>query len=148
MRGASLASRRRDARRSEPVAPTAALVVGGWVRARRDLECRPLFAIEPTRIPADTVGQIMRIHGDYAAVRWAGDTIAMSFSVVHLEPIDLTCAACGDPAEGNDRIHRDGAGRGPLVALCDPCAAAEVDPATIWARIRERRVGAGEAVAP
>src|SRR5688572_24383288 len=33
------------------------------------------------------------------------------------------CSFCGDPAEGNYSIHRDGFGVGPEVPLCDDCGA-------------------------
>lgn len=51
----------------------------------------------------------------------------------------MTCAACGEPAEGHCSIHRDGFGEGPEVELCDACGMQE-DPSceTLWARIRER----------
>jgi hypothetical protein len=34
---------------------------------------------------------------------------------------ERVCAFCGDPAEGNYAIHRDGFGIGPEVDLCDEC---------------------------
>lgn len=37
--------------------------------------------------------------------------------------LTLECAFCGESAEGNFSIHRDGFGVGPEVELCDNCAA-------------------------
>ena len=49
------------------------------------------------------------------------------------------CTYCGEPAEGNYSIHRDGFGEGPEVPLCDAHGAHELPTcAEIWARISER----------
>ncbi len=48
------------------------------------------------------------------------------------------CAYCGNPAQGNHAIHRDGFGEGPEVPLCDACGAyPEPTCEQIWARIAE-----------
>lgn len=53
---------------------------------------------------------------------------------------DLTCAACGCPAEGNHSIERDGFGTGNEVDLCDPCGDGERPTLEeIWASIARRR---------
>lgn len=47
------------------------------------------------------------------------------------------CAYCGEPAEGNHTIERDGFGRGPEVPLCDACGRDSVPTLVdIWERIR------------
>lgn len=58
-------------------------------------------------------------------------------------PADQTCAFCGEPAEGNYSIHRDGFGVGPEVPLCDACGS-EPEPTCgeIWDAIsHDREVG-------
>ncbi len=46
------------------------------------------------------------------------------------------CAACGNPAEGNHSIHRDGMDLGPEVDLCDACGSKERPTcAELWERI-------------
>lgn len=50
------------------------------------------------------------------------------------------CAACGNRAEGNFSIHRDGFGDGPEVPLCDACGCGPVPTLTeIWDAIAQRR---------
>lgn len=52
-----------------------------------------------------------------------------------VEEQDL-CANCGNPAEGNYSIHRDGFGEGPEVDLCDACGSKpEPTCAEIWENI-------------
>lgn len=50
----------------------------------------------------------------------------------------MTCAFCGQPAQGNCSIHRDGFGVGPEVDLCDACGS-ESEPtcAEIWEKIAQ-----------
>lgn len=51
-----------------------------------------------------------------------------------------TCAACGNPAQGNAAIHRDGFCVGPEVDLCDDCGMhATPSCEVLWERIAERR---------
>ena len=52
----------------------------------------------------------------------------------------LTCAACGNRAQGNYAIHRDGFGEGPEVPLCDGCGS-EPTPTCeeLWHMIAARR---------
>lgn len=53
---------------------------------------------------------------------------------------DLTCAACGCPAEGNYSIERDGLGTGNEVDLCDPCGdSPRPTLEELWAAIARRR---------
>ena len=48
------------------------------------------------------------------------------------------CAYCGEPAEGNFSIHRDGFGIGPEVELCDGCGMYPAPTCEeIWDRIAE-----------
>lgn len=48
------------------------------------------------------------------------------------------CAYCGEPAEGNHSIHRDGVDCGPEVPLCDGCGADELPTCEeIWAAISQ-----------
>ena len=48
----------------------------------------------------------------------------------------MTCAYCGNPAEGNYSIHRDHIGSGPEVPLCDACGGGPYPTVTqIWAKI-------------
>jgi hypothetical protein len=48
------------------------------------------------------------------------------------------CAFCGQPAEGNFSIHRDGFSEGPEVALCDKCGGyPEPSLPEIWDRISQ-----------
>ena len=62
---------------------------------------------------------------------------------IHKEPDSEICAYCGDVAEGNYAIHRDGFGIGPEVPLCDGCGSEETPTCEqIWHRIRRRMVGA------
>lgn len=52
----------------------------------------------------------------------------------------MRCAACGDHAQGNASIHRDGFGEGPEVELCDACGMAELPTCEeLWKQIAERR---------
>jgi hypothetical protein len=48
------------------------------------------------------------------------------------------CAYCGELAEGNFSIHRDGFSEGPEVQLCDRCGG-HTDPSLpeIWSRISQ-----------
>lgn len=50
------------------------------------------------------------------------------------------CAACGQRAQGNFSLHRDGFAIGPEVALCDGCGSG-VSPSLqeIWWNIAQRR---------
>lgn len=51
-----------------------------------------------------------------------------------------TCAACGEPAEGNYSIHQDGMDQGPEVPLCDACGSDRTPTAEqLWAMIKARR---------
>ncbi len=51
---------------------------------------------------------------------------------------DLVCAFCGEPAEGNSAIHRDGFCEGPTVDLCDACGLHETPTLEeIWGRISQ-----------
>ncbi len=51
------------------------------------------------------------------------------------------CAACGQPAEGNCSIHRDGFGEGPQVDLCDACGGQKTPTCeTLWGMIALRRL--------
>lgn len=55
-------------------------------------------------------------------------------------PAEEPCAACGQPAEGNFAIHRDGYGIGPEVPLCNGCGGGEEPTcADLWAAIAARR---------
>lgn len=58
---------------------------------------------------------------------------------------DLSCAYCGEPAEGNYSIHRDGFGQGPEVPICDAHGGSE-DPSChlIWIEIAERMDGGAQ----
>jgi len=48
------------------------------------------------------------------------------------------CRYCGEPAEGNFSIHRDGFGVGPEVPLCDACGGHEEPSAfDIWEQIAQ-----------
>lgn len=50
----------------------------------------------------------------------------------------LECAYCGEPADGEWAIHRDGFGVGPEVDLCEACAAYPSPTCEeIWARISQ-----------
>jgi len=50
------------------------------------------------------------------------------------------CAACGQVAEGNYSIHRDGFEEGPEVSLCDACGGSETPTLPeVWAQIKARR---------
>lgn len=52
----------------------------------------------------------------------------------------MTCAACGNVAEGNYAIHRDGFSDGPEVPLCDACGSEEEPTCEeLWAAIAARR---------
>jgi hypothetical protein len=53
------------------------------------------------------------------------------------------CAFCGQPAEGNYSIHRDGFGEGPEVDLCD-AHGGDLLPTCeeIWAKIAKSADGA------
>lgn len=48
------------------------------------------------------------------------------------------CAFCGQPAEGNFSIHRDGFSEGPEVELCDNCGGKQ-EPTLfeIWSQISQ-----------
>lgn len=49
-----------------------------------------------------------------------------------------TCVYCGQPAQGNYSIHRDGFGTGPEVPLCDECGGEEYPTCgEIWEVIAE-----------
>lgn len=50
----------------------------------------------------------------------------------------LECAFCGEPAEGNYSIHRDGFAVGPEVDLCDACGE-DLEPScfVIWDAIAQ-----------
>lgn len=53
-----------------------------------------------------------------------------------MEKSDQTCSYCGEPAEGNYTIHRDGLDVGPEVPLCDGCGSEPLPScAEIWAHI-------------
>jgi hypothetical protein len=55
------------------------------------------------------------------------------------EHVTEDCAYCGEPAQGNYAIHRDGFGDGPEVELCDDCAAYPHPTCDeIWALISQR----------
>lgn len=48
----------------------------------------------------------------------------------------MICVFCGQPAQGNFSIHRDGFGVGPEVDLCDACGGDETPTcAEIWDQI-------------
>lgn len=53
-----------------------------------------------------------------------------------------TCAFCGEPAEGNYTVHRDGFGEGPEVPLCD-ADGSQSEPTLdeIWDRIARKDRG-------
>jgi hypothetical protein len=54
----------------------------------------------------------------------------------------MTCAYCGQPAEDNFSIHRDGFGVGPEVSLCDTCGSGPTPTAwEIWERIAQPAQG-------
>lgn len=57
---------------------------------------------------------------------------------------DSHCAACGVaiPGEVQHRIHRDGFGLGPEVAICHWCGAFELPSCqTLWEDIKARNAG-------
>jgi len=50
----------------------------------------------------------------------------------------MICEYCGNPAEGNYSVHRDGFGEGPEVWLCDFCGGPDLASPSlqdIWAKI-------------
>lgn len=48
------------------------------------------------------------------------------------------CAYCGQPAEGNYSIHRDGFGVGPQVPLCDGHGGGDLPTCEqIWEKLRK-----------
>lgn len=52
------------------------------------------------------------------------------------EPEIRPCVYCGEKAQGNYTIHRDGMGVGPEVDLCDRCGSEETPTCEeIWARL-------------
>lgn len=57
----------------------------------------------------------------------------------------MACAACGERAEGEYSIHRDGFGVGPEVPLCNACGREETPTCDdLWRRIA-KRLAAGQA---
>jgi hypothetical protein len=49
------------------------------------------------------------------------------------------CCYCGDPAQGNFSINRDGFDRGPLLDLCDRCGSGAMPTMeTIWESLRNK----------
>ena len=54
-----------------------------------------------------------------------------------------TCSYCGEPAEGNHTIHRDGFDIGPEVPLCNRCGTMTYPTLSqIWQRISRQKAGA------
>lgn len=52
------------------------------------------------------------------------------------------CAFCGQPAEGNFSIHRDGFAEGPEVELCNKCGGGQRPTCVeIWEAISPLRPG-------
>ena len=52
----------------------------------------------------------------------------------------MRCVFCGQPAEGNYSIHRDGFGIGPEVPLCDECGCGQYPTLeVIWAHVAAQR---------
>lgn len=50
------------------------------------------------------------------------------------------CVYCGNQAQGNHAIHRDGFGEGPEAPLCDDCGAYLYPTCEqIWEKISEHR---------
>ncbi len=53
--------------------------------------------------------------------------------------INERCAMCGENAEGNYAIHRDGFGEGPEVPLCDECGSFSTPTCEeIWEKLLNR----------
>ena len=52
-----------------------------------------------------------------------------------------TCALCGNPAEGEYAIHRDGMGVGPQVRLCNACGSQPTPTCEdIWEALHGKRL--------
>lgn len=153
----SLASRRRDARRAADTPIPFKLA-----------ETRPSahVAIEAPRSSAD----VCRANGWRPGDRLTNGTTTVTLTAVGEQSILVRhgnngecaywsllsydewrklheCAACGADCDGLTVIHRDGAGHGPLVPICEACTKRhdEGDPAATWAAIKAR-LAAGEAV--
>jgi hypothetical protein len=60
-----------------------------------------------------------------------------------LQPEGPVCAACGAAWEGKYHMHRDGFNEGPMVPICNACAAPPPDGPTVdelWDMILDRLV--------
>jgi hypothetical protein len=69
--------------------------------------------------------------------RWPSNLELVPKFVIAIGP----CAACGQPAQGNFAIHRDGMDEGPEVPLCDDCGSEPYPTCEqLWERIRIRRL--------
>lgn len=56
------------------------------------------------------------------------------------KPLQLVCAACARPAQGEFAIHRDGFGEGPEVPLCNDCGGPGSPTCEeLWERIAKLR---------
>ncbi len=145
MRTASLASRPRISQLAPYSPPTPrpahGLAKGQHVRALRDIAPTSELRGSGTTLPAGSVGLILDAGSRVALVRWTGAKTSRAHAVADLEHI--TCAACGNDADGTLGIHRDGLGGGPDVPLCHTCGD-DVEPSCeyLWQRIKARRIAA------
>mgnify|MGYP000542297850 CR=1 FL=1 len=77
--------------------------------------------------------------GESAAVGLStAERVVMPAALDISKLLNSRCSYCGEPAQGNYSIHRDGFGIGPEVPLCNSCGA-HTDPSeeVIWAKISE-----------